>query len=102
MTAFAMCGKMTAQPGQREALLGILSAAADLMRNVEGCRTYIVYTDADDANAIWVTELWDSKEAHDESLKAENVRTLIGQAMPLLAGSPEGATLIPVTGKGYQ
>ncbi len=100
MAAFAMCGKMTAQPGMREALLTILSAAAELMRNVEGCQTYIVYKDADDEDAIWVTELWDNKEAHDESLKAENVRALIGQAMPLLAGSPEGATLIPVTGKG--
>ncbi|MCA9915318.1 MAG: antibiotic biosynthesis monooxygenase [Anaerolineae bacterium] len=102
MAAFAMCGKMTAQAGQRDALLDILSAAADLMRNVEGCQAYIVYKDADDEDAIWVTELWDSKEAHDESLKAENVRALIGQAMPLLAGSPEGATLIPVTGKGFQ
>jgi len=101
MASFAMCGKMSAAPENRDTLVEILSSAADLMRNTDGCEAYIVYKDADDDGAVWVTELWQSKEAHDASLTLPEVRELIGKAMPLLVGSPEGSTLIPVTGKGF-
>lgn len=68
MAGFAMCGKMTTAPENRDALVAILSQAAEMMRTAEGCHSYIVYTDADDAGAVWVTEMWESKEAHDASL----------------------------------
>lgn len=61
---------------------------------------YIVSKDADNDHDVWVMELWDSKEAHDESLTHPEIRTLIGQAMPILKGNPDGASLIPVSGKG--
>ncbi len=100
MAGFAMCGKMTTQPENREELVKILASAAALMREAAGCQMYIVYKDAEDAAAVWVTELWDGKESHDASLTLQSVRDLIGQAAPLLTGTPEGHTLIPITGKG--
>jgi len=100
MVAFGMCGKFTTEPENREALVEILARAAAMMESFAACKQYIVFKDADDDGVVWVTELWDSKEDHDASLTGDDVRALIGEAMPLLKGSPVGYTLIPVAGKG--
>lgn len=100
MTNFGMVGKLQASAENRDALADILSQASTLMQSEEGCSLYIVSKDADDDTTVWVMELWDSKEAHDDSLKREDVRALIGQAMPLLVGAPDGASLLPIAGKG--
>jgi quinol monooxygenase YgiN len=54
----------------------------------------------DDADAVWVTEVWTSPEAHQASLEDEAVRELITQARPLIAGLGERFQLSPVGGKG--
>ncbi len=100
MAKYALCGKFTTDPQDRDALLDILSAAAGLMAQAAGCQMYIVYRDAADGGAVWVTELWESKEAHDNSLSMAGVRDLIAQAMPLVRGPIEQHPLIPVSGKG--
>ena len=100
MPKYALCGKMMTDPHNRQTLIEILSAAADLMQNAEGCQMYIVYRDANDAGAVWITELWDSEEAHDNSLSIEGVKALISRARPILKGSPEQIVMIPVSGKG--
>jgi len=100
MSAFGMVGKMTSDAKDRDTLIDILTQAANLMENAEGCNLYVVSKDVDDDGAVWVMELWDSKEAHDLSLTIDGVRDLIGQAMPLLKGDLSGATLLPISGKG--
>jgi quinol monooxygenase YgiN len=100
MADFGMVGTLATAPENREALLHILTQAADLMRDVDGCLLYAVCKDANDESLVWVMELWTSKAAHDESLSQPRVRELIGQAMPMLTGNPDGVSLIPVGGKG--
>lgn len=41
-----------------------------------------------------------TQAAHDESLTLPAVRDLIAQAGPLLTDRPDGASLIPISGKG--
>lgn len=98
MIAFGMVGKLKSKPEDRDKLLAILTLAAEIMGKLETCHQYIVFEDADDAGTVWVTELWESQAAHDESLTDPLVRELIGQAMPLLVDQPDGARLIPVAG----
>ena len=100
MVNFGMFGKLSTEPKNREKLVSILTEAAELMQDVDGCHTYIVSKDANDDGAVWVMELWDTKKAHDNSLTLPRVRELISKAMPILKGSPEGVTVIPVSGKG--
>ena len=100
MSNYGMVGKLITAPEDRDKLIDILTQAADGMQDLAGCHLYVVSKDAEDEGALWVMELWESKQAHDDSLKLESVRNLIGQAMPLLKGQPEGTTLIPVSGKG--
>lgn len=100
MSKFGMVGKLFTEPENRDTLIDILTQAAALMDDFETCYLYVVSKDANDDSAVCVMELWESKDAHDESLKLESVRNLIGQAMPILKGQPEGTTLIPISGKG--
>ena len=97
---YAMTGKMTAQAGKRTDLVDILKRAAQLVGEMTGCRMYIVSEDVADENAAWVFEMWDDKTSHDESLKDERVRALIGEARPILNGAPEGAELRVAGGFG--
>ena len=99
MSAFAMHGKVLAQPGQREALVEVLLEAAEMVGQMPECQLYLVST-SDEPEAVWVTELWDSEEAHERSLQRDDVRALIGRGRPLIAGMSDQVRLTPVGGKG--
>lgn len=94
---FGLIGKMTATPGQREALIAILLEGTQAM---PGCLSYIVARDAKEADAIWITEVWDSKDSHGASLTLPSVKAAIAKARPLIAGFGSGTTTEPVGGVG--
>ncbi len=100
MSKYALLGKFTAAPENRDTLVDILSKAADLMKTAEGCQAYIVYQDMEDVGGVWVTEIWESQEAHDQSLKIHGVGDLISKARPLITGVPISGKLSPVHGVG--
>ena len=97
---FGMFGKVIAQPGQRDALVQILLAAAELVAKAPGCELYIVHISPTEPETVWVTEVWRSEADHDASLSIDGVRELISRARPLIAGAPEAIRTIPVGGKG--
>jgi quinol monooxygenase YgiN len=92
-----LIGKMRAQPGQRDALLAILLAGTGSM---PGCLSYVIARDPADADAIWITEVWDSRASHDASLQLPMVQDAIRRARPLIAGFENGQETIPVGGVG--
>jgi quinol monooxygenase YgiN len=94
---FGMIGKMTAASGKRDELVAILLESVGEM---PGCLSYIVATDSNDANAIWITEAWDSKASHDASLSLPQVKAAIAKARPLIAGFGDGVVTTPVGGYG--
>lgn len=100
MSKFAMYGKLKAQPGQGEALAGILLEAAKQCESVPGCELYIVNVAEEDPDTIWVTELWSDAEAHAASLRDEETLAMIARARPLIAGV-EPVKLRPLGGKGF-
>jgi quinol monooxygenase YgiN len=79
---FMLHGRLAAKPGKRDELLAILTA--DDAVTLPGCRLYVVAVDPDDADGVWATEIWESQDAHDASLKIESVRARIALAMPLI------------------
>jgi quinol monooxygenase YgiN len=94
---YGLIGKMKATPGQRDALVAILLEGTQAM---PGCRSYIVARDATDADAIWVTEVWDSAASHQASLALPGVKAAIAQARPILAGFGERFETEPLGGHG--
>lgn len=94
---FGLIGKMRAQPGQRDALVGILLESTGSM---PGCLNYIVATDPADADAIWITEIWTDAESHKASLALPAVQAAIAKARPIIAGFDSSVTTEPVGGVG--
>lgn len=79
---------------RREVLAGGLAMA------MAGCLSYIVARDPADADAIWITEVWDSRESHAASLRLPAVRAAVARARPLIAGFDSGTETVPVGGVG--
>ena len=94
---YGLIGKMNAAPGQRDALIAILLEGTAKM---PGCLSYIVAKDTTDANAIWITEVWDSETSHQASLALPAVQAAIAKARPIIAGFGERFITSPVGGAG--
>ncbi|MCD2322609.1 antibiotic biosynthesis monooxygenase [Sphingomonas sp. IC-56] len=94
---YGLIGKMTAQPGKRDALAAIL---VDGVAGMPGCLSYVVANDPADAEVIWITEVWTSKDAHQASLALPSVREAISKGRPLIAGMERIAETVPIGGSG--
>lgn len=94
-----LIGKMTAQPGQRDALTALLLEAVG---DMPGCRSYVVAHDPEDAEAIWITEVWTDQASHQASLAIPTVRAVIDRARPLIAGFSDHRVTTPVGGHGLR
>jgi quinol monooxygenase YgiN len=94
---YGLIGKMLVAPDRRATVIDILLAGTASM---PGCLSYIVAEDPVDANAIWVTEVWDSKDHHLASLKLASVQQAIAQARPHIVGFGERFETVPVGGQG--
>ena len=90
---YGLIGQMLAQPGQRAALIAIL---ADGTTRMPGNMAYLIGEDAANPDAIWIVELWDSKDAHAASLQLPEVRAAIAKGRPLIAGFGTRAEFKPV------
>jgi quinol monooxygenase YgiN len=82
---YGYIGSMRTRPGRRDEVVGILLLGADGLGAV-GCELYAVGTDPEDVDLIWVTEIWDSAEHHEESLELPDVQAAIAAATPMLTG----------------
>lgn len=94
---YGLIGKMLAQPGQRDALIAILMDGTSTM---PGCLSYVIARDPTNADAIWITEVWDSQASHQASLKLPAVQAAISKARPVIAGFGERFETEPVGGFG--
>ena len=94
---YGLIGKMIAAADQRDALIDILLESTTEM---PGCISYIIAKDPADANAIWITEVWDNPESHRASLSLPAVQQAIAQARPLIANFEAPTITEPVGGYG--
>jgi len=93
---YGLIGKITTVRGQRDALIAILTPGGTM----PGCRSYIVAKAPDNPEVLYVTEVWDSSEAHRASLALPAVQEAITQGRPLIAGFETIAATEPVGGIG--
>ncbi|WP_294226785.1 putative quinol monooxygenase [uncultured Chryseobacterium sp.] len=85
---YLLHGKLTAKACKQKELADILVQASQLVSTAKGCQLYVVSYSKEDKTSVYVTEIWDSKIDHDNSLKVEGIRELIMKAMPILDGPP--------------
>ena len=86
---YGLIAKLTTHPGKRPELIQILSAGAAKM---PGCLSYVIAEDRTEPSTLWITETWESREAHDASFQLRAVQ----EAMPLIANLERVAETRPV------
>lgn len=96
---YGLIGRMTAVPGRRDELVAILLGGT---AGMPGCLSYVVATDPDDEDAIWVTEVWDSRESHQASVALPKVKGAIDRGRPLIAAFDPPTVTAPVGGHGLR
>jgi quinol monooxygenase YgiN len=69
-----------------------------MANSMAGCLNYIVATDPSDANSIWVTEVWQSRQAHAASLSIPAVKEAVSKGAALIASFSRVAETAPVGG----
>ncbi|WP_239447414.1 putative quinol monooxygenase [Parasphingorhabdus marina] len=92
---YGIIGQMKVAAGQRETLIAIL---AEGTRNMPGNISYTISKDQSDENALWITEYWESKDAHAASLQLESVQAAIGKGRALIEGFGHRFEVTPVAG----
>lgn len=81
---YGLIGRIKALPGKRAELAAVLVQDDGSM---PGCLSYVVAEDGDDADALWVAEVWTDQAAHRASLALPAVQAAIAKGRPLIAGS---------------
>lgn len=92
---YGLIGRMHALAEDRDRVMEVIGGATTGM---PGCLLYTVAADVGDPTAIWITEVWESEEAHRASLELPAVRAAIAEAGPLLTGGGERHVVRPVSG----
>lgn len=92
---FGLIGCLRAVSGRRDELADILVAQIKAM---PGCRSYVIARDIQDADAIWITEVWEDEAHHKASLALPHVQATIAMARPLIAGFSTQVTTTPLGG----
>lgn len=93
---YGLIGKIVAVADKRAELAAILAG----MEAMPGCMSYVVAKDSSDPNALWVTEVWETSEAHTAYLDLPGVQAAIAQGRPLMAAFESRVETEPVGGFG--
>lgn len=94
---YGLISKMIAHDEKRDELISIL---LDGTKSMPGCLSYVISKDMTDDSALWITEIWDSKENHEASLSLDVVQLAISKGKPLISGFGERFETTPVGGHG--
>ena len=80
---YGLIGQMKTAPGKRaEVIAALLGGTADMPGNI----AYLIAEALEDENSIWITEVWQTKTDHANSLQLESVQQAIGNARPHITG----------------
>jgi quinol monooxygenase YgiN len=87
---FANVGTLGTIPGRRNDLIAILTRPSPELRDA-GCLLYEVGINDETPDLVYVSELWETEEAHQRSLQLASVQAAIQEAVPLLSGELGGS-----------
>ncbi len=81
--AYGLIGQMKVADGMRGV---VIAALLEGTQNMPGNIAYMIAEDLDDPNSIWITEVWQTKTDHANSLQLPSVQDAIGKARPHISG----------------
>jgi quinol monooxygenase YgiN len=94
---YGLISRFVAQPGRRDALVAAITSDVGVM---PGCRSFVVAHDCKDADAVWITEVWDTQPEWETSTELPEVKASIEATMPLIRNLGETVATKVVFGHG--
>jgi quinol monooxygenase YgiN len=94
-SGYGIISQILAVPGKRDELAAILLEGS---RDMAGCQAYLVAADASRADALWITEVWDSRESHTRAVASPAVQAAIARGGPLIGGFASHVETTPIGG----
>lgn len=94
---YGLIEKIIASLGNRDQLIAILLEDTN---DMPGCLSYVIAKDSEDVNALRITEVWETKDSHTESLSLPSVPAAISSGKQLIEGFGERYETSPVGGQG--
>lgn len=83
-------GEVQAKPELTETLRDFLISIMPMIKSSVGCESVTLYQSNDDPTRFIITEIWDSIESHQASVKNIPPEKL-AEIRPLLASAPSGS-----------
>lgn len=80
---YGLIGQMMVADGKRDL---VIAALLEGTRDMPGNLAYLIAEDIEDPNSIWITEVWQTKTDHANSLQLPGVQAAIAKARPHIAG----------------
>jgi quinol monooxygenase YgiN len=96
----AVLAKITAQAGQRDALVAAFQDIAKAVDSEEGTLVYAIHTSTSEADVVWFYELYTDQDAFTAHRRSDAMKAAGPTLAPLMAGQPEVILLDPVRAKG--
>lgn len=80
---YGLIGQMLTTEGKRaEVIAALIEGTNDMPGNL----VYLIAEDLEDPNSIWITEVWQTRTDHTNSLQLPRVQEAIAKARPHIAG----------------
>ena len=96
---YGLIGRIKTVPGKRDEFASILLSGTGEM---PGCLSYVVAHDPTDADALWITEVWEDEAKHKASLQLPAVREAISKGRLLIASFDVRHVTTPIGGVGLR
>ena len=88
--------RLTAVDGMRPALLDLLNTYADGLAEEPGTELFIVSMDPDDANIVWLYEIFADEAAENAHRSSSGFGLLMNAMPPMLDGPPAVLRTVPL------
>jgi quinol monooxygenase YgiN len=98
---FAQHTRLVSAPGKREHLVAKFLEAAEMQRDNTDCELMLVSTAPDEADVVYLTEVWSSEAAWERARSSPQIRAW-AESMPTLVSAPPETSLLDLAGgKGF-
>ena len=91
-----MLVRLTASEGMRPALLDAIHRYSDGLEEEPGTELFIVHLDPDDANIVWLYEIFRDEDAQEEHRAADGFAQLMTELPDVLGAPPAILRLDPL------
>lgn len=95
---FGLIGHVTAKPGMRDAMIEALSP----LIGAKGCLNFVIAKDPKTEDGIWLSQVWESKEIHDQIYEDDLFKAVMDKTRPLMVGFDQNNVTVPVVGTGIK